>query len=429
MTETNEIKAEVYPHWQRRIALFLGSQSLSMFGSSLVQYAIMWHIVLNTESGVMMTLYVLAGFLPQIIISPFAGVLADRFPRKAIIMLSDTVIALVTLMLAFVFMTGYMSYWLLFLVAFIRSLGGGIQAPAVSAVIPSLVPQKHLMRINGINGSLQSFIFILSPAAGGVILTMSTITATFFVDVFTALVGVAIIAFLSIPTHQKALKKERGGYLRDLKEGLIYVHHSGFIKEILVFYTVFCIFLAPAAFLAPIFVTRAFGGAYWMLTATEVGYSVGSIIGGLMIAAWGGFRNRTMTIALGTAIFGATVIFLGLSPALFFFLAVIFLSGISGPLVSSPLMVVLQERIDQDILGRVFSLVSIVGGGAVPLGMVIFGPLADLVDIRLLFYISGLFIVLLSLFIWSNKNLRKAGLPLGETSAAAVGPSDPEVNP
>lgn len=413
MAAFTENSAHDYPHWKRRIVLFLSSQSISMFGSSLVQYAIMWHVVIQTGgSGIMMTLYVLAGFLPHVIISPFAGVWADRLPRKMLIILSDSAIALTTLALAFIFMAGYDSYWLLFLAAFIRSLGGGIQAPAVSAVIPAIVPQEHLMRVNGINGSLQSFIYILSPAAGGVILTISNVTTAFFVDVVTAIIGVTIMATLFIPAHKKALQKEKGGYFRDLKEGILYAHRSNFIKELLVFYTVFCLFIAPAAFLAPVFVTRAFGGAVWMLTATEIAYSVGSIIGGIVIAAWGGFKNRLFTIVLGTVVFGVTTILLGFSPVLIFFFAVMFISGISGPLASSPIMVIMQERIDSDMLGRIFSLVSIVGSGAVPLGMLIFGPLADAVNIRILFAISGVVIIALGFFLLANGNLRRAGEPL-----------------
>ena len=411
-----------YTGWQRRIVLFLGGQSLSMFGSSLVQYAIMWYLVLTTDSGMMMTIYVLVGFLPHVVVSPFAGVWADRFRRKRIIMLADACIAMVTLVLAFIFMAGYQSVWLLLLVSLIRSLGGGIQAPAVSAVLPQLVPQDKLMRVNGINGSLQSFIFILSPAAGGVILTMSSITTAFFVDVVTALIGVGILATIAIPTHAKALSGEKVGYLSDLKEGLLYVKKSGYIMELLVFYAILCLFMAPAALLAPLFVTRAFGGEVWMLTVIEIVYSVGSIFGGLAIAAWGGFRNRTLTIGLATVCFGLLSAVLGIAPGFTLFALIMAVIGVSMPFANSPLMVILQERIAPDMLGRVFSLISIVGAGFVPLGMLIFGPLADVVDIRLLFIVSGLAMALLGALIYANRNLRNAGEPVAPPPPPAPAP-------
>lgn len=118
--------------WRRNIVLFLSSQTVSLFGSSLVQYAIMWYITLNTKSGIMMTLYIICGFIPTFLLSPVAGVWADRYNRKVLIMLSDGMIALSTLVLALLFLMGYEEAWLLFVMAAIRALGSGVQTPARS---------------------------------------------------------------------------------------------------------------------------------------------------------------------------------------------------------------------------------------------------------------------------------------------------------
>ncbi len=401
-----------FSSWKRKTALYLGSQSLSLFGSSLVQYSIMWHVTLSTQSGFMMTLYVLAGFLPQIIVSLFGGVWADRYPRKKMIMITDSSIAACTLILAFIFLSGHYSLGLLFFVSSLRAVGSGIMAPAVSAVIPQLVPKEHLMRVNAINGSLQSFIFFVSPAMGGVILTVSTLTATFFVDVVTATAAVSILAFIRIPVHKKALEQGKGGYLQDLQDGLRYVGKSKFIKELCWFYTVFCIFIVPAAFLSPLLIARVFGDAVWMLTVNEVVYSGGSILGGLIVAVWGGFKNRTVTLAFSSILCGLFIIGMGFSSAFLLFLCFMLLAGIASPFANTAIVVMLQERVDPDILGRMMSLLSLIGSGAVPLGMLLFGPVADYVELVWLFMASGLIIILLGLGVLANKNLRKAGNPI-----------------
>ncbi len=411
-TATNELHKPDPSGWKRRTALYLGSQSLSMFGSSLVQYSIFWHVTLSTQSGSVMTLYVLAGFLPQILVSLFGGVWADRYPRKKLIMITDTTIAFCTLILACIFLTGYYSLWLLFFVSSLRAIGGGIMAPAVNAVLPQIVPQEHLMRVNGINGSLQSFIYFLSPALGGVILTVSTLTMTFFVDVVTAIAAVLILAFIPIPVHQKARSKEKSSYLHDLREGLQYAWRSKYILELCFFYLVFCVFIVPAAFLSPLMIARVFGDAVWMLTVNEVVYSGGAIIGGLIIAAWGGFANRAVTIAFSSILFGFFAVGLGYAPVFWLFLMLILFSGIVTPFAHSSINVMLQERVEENILGRIMSLLAIIGSGAVPLGMVIFGPLADRMPMSWLFTISGATISLLGLSVLLNKNLRKAGVPL-----------------
>src|SRR5690606_7192087 len=130
----------------------------------LVQYAIMWHLTLETKSGLVMGLAAVFGFVPQAIISIFGGVWADRMNRKALIIAADATIALSTLALAILMMSGYQDLWLIYATLAIRSAGAGVQMPAVAAIIPQIVPTSQLMRINGINGSIQSAMALLAPA-------------------------------------------------------------------------------------------------------------------------------------------------------------------------------------------------------------------------------------------------------------------------
>lgn len=394
--ENKEIIGE-HDHWQRDTALFLGSQAVTMLGSSLVQYAIMWYIILETGSGAMMTLYVLAGFLPHVLISPFAGVLADRFNRKKIIIAADLSIAVVTLILAVIFLQGIRPYWLLLLASLLRSVGSGIQTPAVSAILPTIVPEDKLMRVGGINSSMQSLIFILSPACGGIVLTVSNLVAAFFVDLITAVIGVGILAFIAIPSTLKSTKSGAKGYLTDLKEGCIYAWSHQYIRLILIFYALFCVCLAPISFLSPIFIARNFGGDVLYLTLQEVIFSSGSVLGGLAISCLGNFKNKGTTVGLSTIAYGGLCVFLGFAPILIVFYLITAVIGFVMPWCNTSLIVILQERVDQEVMGRIFSLVALVGAATSPLGMVVFGPLADVVNITFIFLGSGLAMVALGI--------------------------------
>src|SRR4051812_49385345 len=135
-------------HWKKNIILFLGSQTISLFGSALVQYAILWYITLNTQSGMMMTISILCGFVPTFILSPIAGVWADRYNRKMLIILADSLIAISTLVLAILFLIGYDDLWLLFVMSAVRAVGTGIQTPAVGAILPQIVPEDKLTKVN-----------------------------------------------------------------------------------------------------------------------------------------------------------------------------------------------------------------------------------------------------------------------------------------
>lgn len=126
----NEMNRNLKENWLRNIVLFLSSQTISLFGSSLVQYAILWHITLTTESGLMMMIYIICGFIPTFILSPVAGVWADRYNRKVLIVVADGMIAFATLILAILFMQGFDAIWLLFVMVAIRAFGAGVQMPA-----------------------------------------------------------------------------------------------------------------------------------------------------------------------------------------------------------------------------------------------------------------------------------------------------------
>ena len=170
-------------NWKKNIIRFLTAQTISLLGSSIVQYSIIWYITISTSSGSMLTIATVCGFLPQVIISLFAGVWIDRYDRKKMIILSDLMIAIMTLILAVSFLSGYKNLWLLFIVLIVRSFGTGIQTPAVNAIIPQIVPNEQLMRINGINSTLYSLMMFVSPAVSGAVLSILSLEATLFIDI------------------------------------------------------------------------------------------------------------------------------------------------------------------------------------------------------------------------------------------------------
>lgn len=163
--KTNNNNNRQFKDWKKNIILFLTSQSISLFGSSLVQYAIIWYITLTTKSGMMMTISTICGFLPQLLISFFGGVWADKHNKKHIIAIADISIAISTFIVAIFIISGIENVWILFVALAIRSFGAGVQTPTVNAIVPDMVPQEKLMKVNGVNATIQSVMLILSPAA------------------------------------------------------------------------------------------------------------------------------------------------------------------------------------------------------------------------------------------------------------------------
>lgn len=405
-------------NWKRDIILFLTSQTISLFGSSLVQYAITWYITLKTQSGVMMTISIICGFLPTFFLSPFAGVWADRYNRKILIMLSDSMIAAATLVLAILFLTGYKYTWLLFVVSAIRALGAAIQIPAVGAFIPQIVPEDKLTKVNATNGSIQSLVMLVSPMLSGALLTMASIEAIFFIDVVTAAIGVStLLLFLHVPIHAKAMEKQATSYFSDMTEGFNYIKNHEYVKKFFIFCAFFFVLVSPAAFLTPLQVSRTFGSDVWRLTAVEITFSAGMMVGGIIMAYWGGFKNKIHTMTMSSLIIGISTFALGVIPIFWVYLAFMILIGIAMPIFNTPSTVLLQEKVEGDFLGRVFGVLAMISSVMMPMGMLIFGPLSDIIKIEWLLIITGILMFIQSFFLIGNKALIEAGKSVTKTEA------------
>lgn len=391
--------------WKSKIIKFLTAQTISLFGSSIVQYAIIWHITLTTSSGVMMTIATICGYVPQIVISLFAGVWLDRYDKKKLMMISDAMIAVSTFIIALSFISGYREIWLLFAVLIVRSAGTGLQTPAVNAFIPELVPKEHLMKVNGINSTLNSLMIFLSPAISGTILSLTSIEVTFFIDVVTAIIGISIMFTIKVAGSIKAVQEKNAvSTIVDIKQGFHYLKNHKFIKHQIIYLMVVAVLISPSAFLTPLLVSRAFGPEVWRLTVSQMSFSFGAVMGGLLITTWGGFRNRRKTIIAATVFYGAMMIGIGFSPVYFVYILFNMLIGISMPCYNAPVNVSLQENVEHEMQGRVFSIVQIANACALPLGTIIFGPMADIISVQTILLFTGSAVVIFALFSLKNKN-------------------------
>jgi len=398
-------------NWKKNTALFLTSQAITMFGSSLVQFAIIWYVAKETRSGIMVTLMTICGFLPQVLISIFAGVWADRYSRKRLIIFADAGIAVVTLVLALIIMNSDRFFWALTVISAIRSVGAGIQTPAVNAAIPQLVPLEKLMKVGGINSSLQSVINLVAPAVAGAVLAWGAFEYVMFIDVVTAVIGISIFSiFVPLPRLEKSEDETKGGYFDELKQGISYTLGNKFLRRVLIVCGVFSFMVVPAAFLNVLMVTRIYGDNYWYLTLNEMAFFIGAVIGGIVLSSWGGFKNRLKTLGWGGIGFGVTCIAMGLTKEFWIYLIIIFIAGIAMPFNNSPLMVMLQEKVDPDKQGRVFSLLQIVMILVMQLGIGFFGPLSDVVPIERLMIGSGIGLLIITLSVFSWKSFYREGV-------------------
>lgn len=398
------------PKWVKQAAYFLGSQALTLLGSSLVQYAMMWHITLDTESGFMMTLYIICGFVPMFIVSPFAGVWADRYDRKWLIMLSDGGIAFSTFILAILYYMGYGSNTLILVMAVVRAIGGGVQSPAISAILPQIVPKEALTKVNGVNASLQAVIMFISPMLSAGLISLTTMPNIFMIDVVTAVFAIVVLHyFLKIPARTQGSSEAQMSYWEDFKLGLRYVVTHRFLKVFFAVFAVMFILMAPVSFLTPLQITRNYGEEVWRLSALEMIFSIGMLLGGALITRWGGFSNRMVTIAVSGVVISICTILMGVLTPFWPYISMMGIFGIMMPFFNTPSTVIIQENVEEAYLGRVFGVLGMIQTSMMPLGMLVFGPLADIVKIEWMLIFTGSCLFLLSLYVFQNTTLRLAG--------------------
>lgn len=438
-------------NWKKNAVFFLGGQTLSLFGSSLVQYAMMWRLTLDTQSGFVMTGYIIAGFLPAFVLSPFAGVWADRYDRKKIIAIADAFIAVVSIITAVLLSFNFSEVFLFFTAAAFRSLGNAVHQPAVGAFLPRIVPKEQLTRVNGINGTLQSALMLVSPIAAGSLLAVLPMNYIFLIDALTALLAISVLIFcvheqkkenISIqaddtqPDTASSAPPASGGFLNDFKGGLSYIKNHRYLLSFFAYNAVLLILVSPAAFLTPLQTARSYGSEVWRLTSIEIVFSVGMMIGGGVIAAWGGFKNRMKTILSANTVMAFCTLALGLSPFLskvlglhnsslfgitnlLPFIIYLFFMGVFGialPLMNTPATVMLQEHIEDAYLGRVFSIYGMLAQSLMPLSMLLFGPLADVVSIEIILVITGAVMLTAAVITPLNKRLMEAGEPVSSST-------------
>ena len=387
-------------NWTRKTVLFLVSQCITLFGSMIVQMSIIWYVTLKTSSGGWVAAFTICSYLPQFLISFFAGVWADRYNRKKLIVLADGVITIATLIMFLVMpmiSSDFVLLSALLVISIVRSIGAGVQTPAVNAVIPHLVPAEYLMKYNGINATIQSIVQFIAPAVAGTVLSIGTFRSTLFIDIVTALIGIGLLSCILLPKQEVA--NDNISVFSEIKAGIHYSFSDKMIGKILIVYGLFILLSVPAGFMSALLVSRVYGDVYWYLTAVELVGFAGMALGGVLMGMWGGFKSRFKTFAFGLLILSIMTIGMGITPYFVLYLAMMFVYSIALTIIQTATTTIIQENAQESMTGRVFGLMGAMYSGFLPVGMAVFGPLADVLPLQWVMVGSGIALVLVTVYL------------------------------
>jgi DHA3 family macrolide efflux protein-like MFS transporter len=389
-------------NWARRFFTVWTGQAFSLFGSALVQFALIWWLTEKSGSATVLAFATLVGMLPQILLGPFAGALVDRWNRRIIMMTADATIAAFTLLLAYLFATDTVQIWHVYAIMAVRALGGAFHFPAMSASTPLMVPEDQLTRVNGLNQTLQGINGLIAPPIGALLISLLPTQGVLLIDVGTAMLAILPLFFISIPQpkrYEDLGQKVKPSLMQDVREGLAYVRSWPGLVAI-IFMGVFLNFLlVPTGSLLPLLVTKHFSKGVMELGLINSVEGFGIIAGGIILSLWGGFKKKIVTSMTGIIGLGIGVMLIGLAPASLFIVAIIgsVLLGVTIPITNGPIGALLQSIIRPDMQGRVMSLLVSGATAISPLGLLIAGPLSDALGIQLWFWAGGLICVLIGI--------------------------------
>ena len=370
-------------------------QILSLLGSALVQFALIWYLTQKTGSVLTLLTATLTGTLPAVFLGPFAGALVDRWNRKLTMVFSDGLVALATLVLVFLFATNRILVWHIYIILFVRSLAGIFQAPALNASSTLMIPKEHFTRYSGVQQSIYGIINIVAPPLGALLIAYLPMQAVLAVDTVTATIAILLLLF-AVKVPQPERSKDRvlitsKLVIKDVKAGIKYVISWKGVLLLLIGGTIINMVSMPALNLLPLHVQDYFQRGASAYAGLNSALGIGTIVGGITLGLWGGFKRRMRTVMMGIFGLGTGLFVMGLLPrdGYFFSIGLMVLIGFMFVMISGPLNAAMKEKIPPEMQGRVFTVMSSMVQATVPLGLLIAAPIAELLSISTWFMVGG----------------------------------------
>ncbi len=383
--------------WKHTFAIIWSGQAVSILSSSIVAYAIIFWMSVETRSAEVLALSAIAGMLPQAVLGLFVGVYIDRWDRKRTMILADSFIALCTLGLAILFWSGRAELWHVYLLLACRSAGTAFHVPAMQASVPLLAPQRQLTRIAGVNQVITSFSDLVGPALGALLLGLTSIGNILLLDVIGALFACTTLLFVRIPNPERP--ERRPDLWLEFREGFAAMHSQPGLGWFFALAIIVWFLIMPVGVLFPLMTLNHFGGGTWEMSFVEIIWGAGALLGGAIMGARNYTINRIVLINLMYLTVGLSFLLSGLLPASAFygFAALTAAAGISSSVFNASFVAVLQTRIEAGLLGRVLSLYRSFGLLPSALGLLSTGFLAEQVGLTTTFILAGSAICLLGI--------------------------------
>ncbi len=396
---------KVMENWKKVFAIIWTGQFLSLLSSSIVNFAIILWISMETGSAEMLAYAAIAALLPQTLIGPVSGVYVDRWNRKLVMIASDSFIAVCTLVLAVLFWLGKADMVTIFVLLGLRSFGSAFHGPAMQASVPMLAPESQLVRIAGIDQMIFSVSNIAGPALGALLLALWKMEYVLLLDVAGAVIACTSLLFVHIPNPEKKMEQVKN-VLHEMKEGVWEVLKNRGLSIVFLGSIGVMFFIMPVSVLFPLMTLDHFHGNAYQVSVIEVLWGAGALAGGAIM----GFKvykiNKVVLVNCMYLLIGATFLLSGvLSESGFVWFAVLTaIGGVSGSVYHSSFTAIVQVNIDPAALGRVFSFFYTISFIPSLIGLVGIGFFAEYLGLTTSFVACGACIIVIGVAMFFSRS-------------------------
>lgn len=368
------------PTGMRAFVIIWFGQLISLFGSALTQFAITIWAYTETGEATALALVAFFTFTPQVVLSPIAGALVDRWNRKVVMMLSDIGAGLATVAMFILYVTGQLEVWHLYIAGAFAGASQAFQFPAYSAAVTMMLPKEQYARATGMLAMAQSASTIFAPALAAALIGFIGIGGVMLIDMVTFSLAVLALAFVFIPQPEKTEDGQEGdgNLLTESVYGFRYILKRPSLLGLQMMFFLANLFGAAAIVLLPPMILARTGNNEIMLGTVQSVMAIGGLLGGLLISVWGGPKRRVHGVLLGmfaTSLIGQFSLGAGQVLPVWMFGAFMMFFFIN--ILNASNQAIWQAKVSPDVQGRVFSARRLIAQITAPLAMVVAGPLAD----------------------------------------------------
>lgn len=407
LSETNANGHALPIHWKRTIAVIWSGQAASILATCAATFAVLWYITTTADSALMLSIAGMAALLPTALLSPFGGVAADRFNKKYLMIAADGLAGAFSLALAVLAVLGMLDLWLLMLLLVARSSAQAFHGTSLMALMPELVPERDMVRINTLDQALSSASSIGGPVLGIALYTAFGFSAVLVLDALCAAFACVCLAAVKLP-YAKNLHPAHGGVWGDLRDGMRTLRADKGVLVLLAMAMVAMLLFLPMGTLSPLMTYDWFGGDGFAASLVEAASGIGLLVGSVAMLAWGGGRRLVPVLAASGAAIGACFVVCGLLPQSGFPVFVVLVGAIFAfvALFNAPIIPLMQKRVAPECFGRVMGLFGSLTALASPVGLAIAGPAAEVLGVNRWFVLCGALMLVVMLLFLANRHLR-----------------------